>query len=50
MTIKRCAVLGVFVALSLTSAAFAEPEQLGTTSSSQAIADQPSTTPAATVD
>jgi intracellular sulfur oxidation DsrE/DsrF family protein len=39
-----------FVALSLTSTAFAEPEQLGTTSPSQAIADQPSTTPAATVD
>jgi uncharacterized protein len=50
MTIKRCAVLGVFVALSLTSTAFAEPEQLGTTSSSQAITDQPSATPAATVD
>jgi uncharacterized protein len=45
MMIRWCAVLGVFAALSLTSAALAEPEQAGTYTSSQATISPPSTTP-----
>jgi uncharacterized protein len=43
MTIRWCAALGVFAALSFTSAALAEPEQTTADSSSQAITAQSST-------
>jgi uncharacterized protein len=41
--IKWCAVVGVFVAFSLTTAALAEPEQAGTNASSQVNTGQPDT-------